>query len=76
MLAKVQSRDIEVAELDARDVAAIRGLLKKYQDLPIDLADATLVHIGKREQIETVFTLDSDFGVYRLDRGKAFDVRP
>jgi predicted nucleic acid-binding protein len=42
----------------------------------MDLADATLVHIGNRERIDTVFTLDSDFSVYRLKGGRTFSIVP
>ena len=40
-----------------------------YADLPMDLADATLVALAEEEGHRTVFSLDSDFGVYRI-RGR------
>lgn len=44
----------------------MRELIEKYHDLPMDLADAALVHVAEREKIKRVFTLDrKDFGVYR-----------
>ena len=44
----------------------MRELMEKYQDLPMDLADAALVRAAEREKIKRVFTLDrKDFGVYR-----------
>ncbi len=57
---------MEMAERDAfairdirePDVKRMRELLRKYGDLPMDLADAALVAVGEREQVETVFTLD------------------
>ena len=42
----------------------------------MDLADATLVHLGNRERIDTVFTLENDFRVYRLKHGGPFNVVP
>ncbi len=48
------------------DVMRVRELLRKYEDLPMDLADACLVRLAEREGIDTVFTLDRrDFEVYR-----------
>jgi len=76
VLDKVESGSIRLASLDSEDVPAIRALLTKYRDLPMDLADATLVHVANRERLETVFTLDSDFTVYRREGGSPFDVRP
>ena len=41
-------------------------LMRKYKDLPMDLADAALVRVAERERIRHVFTLDQrDFRVYR-----------
>jgi len=39
--------------------------LKKYDDLPADFADASLVAMCERRGIAEVATLDSDFDVYR-----------
>jgi uncharacterized protein len=41
--------------------------MRKYSDLPIDLADAALVRVAERENIRHFFTVDrQDFSVYRL----------
>jgi hypothetical protein len=76
LLGKVESGDIVLTPLDAEDVPEIRSLMKKYRDLPMDLGDASLVHVGCRERIQSVFTLDGDFAVYRMDGGRRFDVQP
>jgi predicted nucleic acid-binding protein len=63
--------------LDAADAPRMRALIRKYRDLPMDLADASLVAVAEREGISKVFTLDPrDFGVYRLARGGRFSVIP
>jgi predicted nucleic acid-binding protein len=52
--------------IEQRDIARIRELMKKYKDLPMDLADAALVAVAEREKIRRIFTLDRrDFEVYR-----------
>jgi hypothetical protein len=44
----------------------MRELMRKYRDLPMDLADAALVRVAEREKISRVFTIDRrDFEVYR-----------
>jgi predicted nucleic acid-binding protein len=59
--------------LDATDVPRIRALMRKYQDLPMDVADAALVRVAEREQMHTVLTTDrSDFSVYRLHGTRRF----
>src|SRR5438270_9238450 len=47
-----------VADLDANDRTRIRHLMRKYRDLPMDLADAALVAVAERERISRIFTLD------------------
>lgn len=52
--------------IEQRDISRIRELMKKYKDLPMDLADAALVAVAEREKIRRIFTLDRrDFKVYR-----------
>jgi predicted nucleic acid-binding protein len=76
LLGKVGSGDLVLEMLGPEDIPGIRALLEKYADLPTDLADATLVYLAERDALDTVFTLDRDFRVYRLRRGKALKVVP
>lgn len=57
--------------LDEPDLPGIAAILDKYSGVKIQLADACLVHLANRENIDTVFTLDRrDFGIRRLGNGK------
>ena len=77
LLEMVERGALSVLELGAGDLPAVRGLLKKYRDLPMDFADASLVHVAGREKVSQVFTLDRrDFSVYRLPRGRSFKLVP
>ena len=51
-------------------------LMEKYQDTPMDLADASLVAVAESRSLIRVFTLDSDFHIYRLIDGAALEVVP
>jgi uncharacterized protein len=51
-------------------------LMAQYADLPMDLADATLVTAAETLQQQRIFTLDSDFRVYRLPGNQTFKVIP
>ena len=44
---------------------AVAALLVKYQDVPMSLADACLVRMAEIHDRHIVFTLDSDFRIYR-----------
>lgn len=43
----------------------VRGLMRKYCDQPMDLADACLVRMTELEPRSMVVTTDGDFKVYR-----------
>jgi predicted nucleic acid-binding protein len=43
----------------------IKWLLKKYSDVPMSLADACLVRMTEMYPGSHIFTLDSDFRIYR-----------
>lgn len=44
------------------------GLMKKYADVPMSLADACLVCMVEDTPDSVVFTLDKDFKIYRQHR--------
>lgn len=49
-------------------------LMEQYANVPMDFADASLVALGEELEISDIFTLDSDFSIYRMDKGIAFNV--
>ena len=54
----------------------MRGLMTKYQNRPMDLADASLVVAANALGIRRVFTTDRDFLVYRTENNKPFEIVP
>jgi len=77
-LLEMIEREALVAESPTLDtLPAVRRLMQRHADLPMDFADATLLSLADRRRIDRVFTLDArDFSVYRLERGKSFVVMP
>lgn len=51
-------------------------LMEKYKNVPMDLADASLVVLAETTGKRQIFTLDSDFFIYRLNDKEAFEVFP
>jgi uncharacterized protein len=47
------------------EVTETLRLLRRYDDIPMSLADACLVRMAERIPDATVFTTDSDFATYR-----------
>ena len=58
------------------EVDRMATLMDKYQDKPMDLADASLVATAEKLGISRIFTLDSDFHIYRMSDGSAFTIVP
>ncbi|MEO0378240.1 MAG: PIN domain-containing protein [Cyanobacteria bacterium P01_A01_bin.17] len=54
-------------DLSAEQVAVI-GLMRRYQSVPASIADAELVRMAELYPQSSVFTLDSDFQIYRKNR--------
>jgi hypothetical protein len=67
---------LTIHNLTAGEVQRMRTLMEKYSDLPMDLADASLVAAAESLGETTVFTVDAHFRVYRLPDGAAFAVVP
>jgi predicted nucleic acid-binding protein len=55
-------------------VAALRALLRKHADQPMSLADACIVRMAELHEQHRVFTLDSDFLVYRRHSRESLDL--
>ena len=53
---------------------SVETLMKRYQDNPMDQADACLVRMTELYPGSTVLTLDSDFHVYRKHRRETIPV--
>ena len=73
----IQAGAVEILPLGTDDVTRMRELMRKYRDLPMDLADAALVRIAERERLRRIFTLDRrDFQIYRPYRIGRFAILP
>lgn len=53
------------------------ALMEKYEDIPMDFADATLVSLAEEIDVVEVLTLDRrGFSTYRIRGKTAFKIRP
>ena len=61
---------LSVVELPASAAGVLAARMQKYADLPMDLADTSLLWLAEAEGLDEIATLDErDFGVYRTTRG-------
>ena len=77
LLRSINGRFLELLPLAGAEAADVAALMKRYEDIRPQLADAALVYLANREQIDTIFTLDQrDFAIYRSGRNRAFNIVP
>ena len=63
---------ITVVEVPVSVLPSLADRIDKYSDLPMDLADASLIWLAESLGLLDVLTIDRrDFGIYRTGRGKA-----
>ncbi len=68
--------DLQLIDLDESVRKRSRALMAKYRDLPMDLADATLVAAAEAIDVKRVFTLNSQFRIYRFRNRQPFEIIP
>ncbi len=61
----IQLGGLKVEDIKTEEIDKIIKLSEKYSDIPMDLADATLVVISERLGIKEIITIDSDYCIYR-----------
>lgn len=67
----IENGGLSVAFDMEAEAAALKGLLRRYRDIPMDLADACMVRMAERYPDSEVLTLDGDFHIYRKQGRKA-----
>ncbi|MBC7098762.1 PIN domain-containing protein [Candidatus Bipolaricaulota bacterium] len=60
---------VEMIKVEPSDLAQAREILRRFPDQDFSLVDATSFAVMERKGIETAFTFDSDFRVYRFGKG-------
>ena len=67
---------VELIPSSADSLKKTLALIKKYSDLPMDYADATIVCLAIETGINNIITFDKrDFGIYRV-KNKPFYIFP
>ncbi len=55
---------------ERQGIEKIRELIQTYSNVPASFADASLIYLYENLNNASLFTLDSDFAVYRTSGGK------
>jgi predicted nucleic acid-binding protein len=77
LLLAVEAGEFQLLSLEVEDLHHLRSIFDKYRDQQIDLADAVLLHLADREDIDDVFTVDRrHFSLFRKRDGSALRLFP
>jgi uncharacterized protein len=72
-VASARAGAFDIFELNAAHWARLEGLMKHYADLPMDLADASLVLLAEEQNDGRILSTDRrDFRTYRWKERKPF----
>ena len=76
VLRLVEKGRLEIVEITP-GLPRMVDLMQRYSDLPMDLADASLVWAAEHTGVVRIVTLDrADFEIYRVKGSRAFEVLP
>jgi len=68
---------VEIVPSSTESLKKTKNLMKKYADLPMDFADATIVCLATETGMQNVVSFDKkDFAVYRLPKKRIFSIMP
>ena len=69
--------EIAIHQAGSEALTWMVDFMDRYWNMRAQLADASLMYVAEREQIDTVFTLDRrDFSVYRTSKNRALKIVP
>jgi len=73
----ILSGAVTLLSLGLESIIRVKELMKKYHDLPMDFADATLVCLAEELSIDHMVTLDKKhFSIFRLAGKRPFAILP
>jgi predicted nucleic acid-binding protein len=68
---------VEIVPAITKSLKKTKNLMKKYADLPMDFADATIVCLAMDTGMQNIITFDKkDFAIYKLSKTKSFTIIP
>jgi len=56
---------VSIYDMKQSDLGTIIPMMTKYTNVPMDLADSSLMFVAQKENISNIISIDSDFDIYR-----------
>jgi predicted nucleic acid-binding protein len=77
LLASFAAGLLRLLPIEQSEFSQIARIIEKYGSLRPQLADASLVYLAQRENLDTIFTFDRrDFSVYRVSGNRVLTIVP
>jgi uncharacterized protein len=71
-----ENRAVDIHRMADDQIKRMSALMGKYKDVPMDVADASLVAMAESLGLKEIFTLDKDFYIYRINDKDQFEIIP
>jgi len=62
---------LTIYNIEQNELREIIRMMSKYTNVPMDLADSSLMYIAQKEKIVNIVSIDSDFDIYRTIKKQA-----
>ena len=69
-----RARRLEIHSTTESEADRMEELMRRYRNVPMDLADASLIAVAESLSLRRVFTIDRAFYTFRLANGSALEV--
>lgn len=77
LLESVEAGEFLLLAIDSSELREFREIFAKYHDQQVDLADAALLFLADREELQDIFTVDRrHFSIFRTRSGKPLRILP
>ena len=61
----VERGALEIYTIHQDELQGMIAMIQKYTNVPMDLADSSLMFVAQKENIQNIISIDSDFDIYR-----------
>lgn len=61
----IERGGLQVYHIAQNELHEMIIMIQKYTNVPMDLADSSLMFVAQKENIQNIISIDSDFDIYR-----------
>ena len=73
LLEWIKRGGLNIFQIQKSDIDRVISLTKKYSDIPMDLADCSLIILAEKANLKDIVSIDSDYDIYRTLKKEALN---